>query len=449
MNSHSSNNFVVSSYVPNMEVSMNKTIRSTDALNITVDLPEDATGKVIVNIDGANYIAPIINGVSKFSISGLNGGKHSVNITYPGDHKYSGVSKIVDVTVDSDYVILKADNLVKYYGGSERLIVKLYTSSGKALSNQIIHVYINGVNYTRTTNSEGILSMAINLNLGEYNAIITYNNKSSKYNPVSTIANVSVLHTICADDLVKTYHNDSQYWAYFTDSQGKALTNTTVKFNINGVYYTRVTNANGWARLNINLNPGKFILTAYNPVTGEERSNDVAVLSSIKGYDLVKVQGNGSQYQVYFTDFKGNALVNTAVRFNINGVYYTRVTNATGWAILNINLSPGEYILTAYNPVTGEQSSNKITVLSRITENHDIVKKYLNATQFTARIIDDDGSPVGEGKEVTFNINGVIYQRYTNSTGHVKLNINLNTGIYTITTSYQGCMASNTVVVLP
>ena len=43
------------------------------------------------------------------------------------------------------------------------------------------------------------------------------------------------------------------------------------------------------------------------------------------------------------------------MKFNINGVYYTRQTNTSGVAKLTVNLQPGNYILTAYNPVTSEQ----------------------------------------------------------------------------------------------
>ena len=56
------------------------------------------------------------------------------------------------------------------------------------------------------------------------------------------------------------------------DSQEKALVNTDIIFNINGVFYTRTTNATGWARLNINLKEWEYIFTAYNPVTGEEHA---------------------------------------------------------------------------------------------------------------------------------------------------------------------------------
>ena len=53
------------------------------------------------------------------------------------------------------------------------------------------------------------------------------------------------------------------------------------------------------------------------------------------------------------------------MKFNINGVYYTRQTNDSGVAKLTINLQPGNYTLTAYNPITSEQKGFKVTVLPK------------------------------------------------------------------------------------
>ena len=140
-------------------------------------------------------------------------------------------------------------------------------------------------------------------------------------------------------------------------------------------------------------------------------------------------------------------LKNTSVSFNINGITYTRTTNEYGSAKLNINLMAGEYISTAYNSVTGEMRSNNITVLSRFSENADLVKYYRNDSQYIIRVIGEDGNPVGAGEDVTFNINGVFYTRSTDESGYAKLNINLGPGDYIITAEYKTCMVSNNITV--
>ena len=57
---------------------------------------------------------------------------------------------------------------------------------------------------------------------------------------------------------------------------------------------------------------------------------------------------NGTKYTVRVLDETGKAVgAGEKVTFNINGVFYTRTTDANGYAALNINLNPGNYIITA------------------------------------------------------------------------------------------------------
>ena len=173
-------------------------------------------------------------------------------------------------------------------------------------------------------------------------------------------------------------------------------------------------------------------------------------MPTVNGTDLVKVFRNATQYYATFLDSEGNYLQEgSMVRFNINGVMYDRKVTSNGLAKLNINLEQGEYIITAMNPETGEMASNKITVIPRIIENNDLTKYYRNASQYTVKIIGNDGKAVGAGVTVTFNINGVFYTRQTNASGIAKLNINLEPGTYIITAEYQGCKVSNIIQVLP
>ena len=94
------------------------------------------------------------------------------------------------------------------------------------------------------------------------------------------------------------HKNDTQYYATFYNKKGETLKNTQIMFNINGVLYYRNTNENGIAKLNINLNPGKYIITASNPETTQQYSNTITVLSKIQdNHDLTKYYRNESQYK--------------------------------------------------------------------------------------------------------------------------------------------------------
>ena len=195
--------------------------------------------------------------------------------------------------------------------------------------------------------------------------------------------------------------------------------------------------------MEVQLNASK-----YGNVPDVPGSNNTT--SSIKAKDIVKVFRNATQFSATFLDSKGNYLANgTVVTFNINGKSYNRTVDENALAKLNINLDPGKYIITSINTVTGEKLTNNVVVISRINENRDITKYYKNATQYTVKIIGDDGKAVGAGEVVTFNVNGVFYNRTTDENGIATLNINLSPGDYVITADYKGCRAANNIAVLP
>ena len=257
-------------------------------------------------------------------------------------------------------------------------------------------------------------------------------------------------------DVVMFYKNGTRYVVNLTTIDGKTpYANKTITIIINGVSYDRITNENGSASMAINLSPGIYDVSViyepgedYLPIT---TTNEIEVISTIYGEDITKIYKNGTQYYATFLDGQGNFLADgTEVTFNINGVMYKRFVNGSeGRARLNINLDPGTYILTAINPVNGEMASNNVTVLATFANNTDLVKYYRNGSQYIITVLGEDGKVVGAGENVTFNINGVMYTRQTNESGQAKLNINLDQGEYIITAMYNGCMASNTITVLP
>ena len=344
----------------------------------------------------------------------------------------SGIDDINNVTYskseDTREPVIYGEDLSMYYKNGSRYEVSIY-QDGKIINSQNndskVIFNVNGVNYTKEL-VNGKASIGINLNPGNYTITTFYHYTDGLATKTN---NIEVLSTIQANDVVKFFRNGTQYCAKFLDGCGSPLVNASVIFNINGVFYKKQTDDNGMAKLNINLRPGVYILTAMHPDTLMYGSN-ITVLSTILANDVVKFFRDGTQYCAKFLDGCGSPLVNASVTFNINGVLYKKQTDYEGIARLNINLFPGKYILTAMHP-DGLMYGYNITVLSTI-HGDDIVKFFRNGTQYCAKFLDGCGSPLVNAS-VTFNINGVFYKKQTDDNGMARLNINLFPGEYILT----------------
>ena len=330
-----------------------------------------------------------------------------------------------------------------YYKNGTKLSGKLLDNNSNPIINQTVSININGMSYNKITDSNGTFGMNINLDPNVYNFTVAYNG-SDIYNPALKNAKVTILSVIESNDLVKYYRNESQYYATFLDEKGNPIAkNTAVTFNINGVFYTQYTNENGTAKLNIQLYPKKYIITAIHP-KGEKKGYTIDVLPTIVSKDLVKYYKNESQYYATFLDKQGNPIANnTAVTFNINGVFYTQYTNENGTAKLNINLNPGNYIITAMHP-DGLQTGNNVFV-NKTLITYDISQpcNKTGTATFTAEVLDGQGRPLGNAS-VTFLIAGKVLTKLTDEKGIAFINIKAYPGVYTITTTYNGYSVGKT-----
>ena len=340
-------------------------------------------------------------------------------------------------------VSIDINDFEMYYKNGTKLTGKLLDNNSNPIINQTVSITINGILYNRTTDGNGTFKMNINLDPNVYNFTVAYNG-SDIYNSAFKNAKVTVLSVIESYDLVKYYKNESQYYATFLDKQGNPVANnTTITFNINGVFYTRYTNENGTAKLNINLIPANYIITSIHP-NGEKKGRNITVLSTILSKDLVKYYKNESQYYATFLDKQGNPVANnTTITFNINGVFYTRYTNENGTAKLNINLIPANYIITSIHP-DGLQRGNNIFV-NKTLITYDISQpcNKTGTATFNAEVLDGQGRPLSNAS-VTFLIAGKVLTKITDEKGIAFINIKAYPGVYTITTTYNGYSVGKT-----
>ena len=410
---------------------------------VGVDLPKDAEGTVTVEIEGKKYTANIINGTAKVNIPGLGVGDYNITTTYSGDAKYVSMTKKGNITVIPNMdVNLYVDDVVMIYHDGTRLVAKLTDYQGRPIVNDIIYFTINGKTYAKTTDDNGVASIGLNLDSKVYTATVSYN-ESEVYSKISKNVTVTINPTVISEDLVKMYQNDTRFYVKFTDSTGKALANTTVKFNIHGVFYTKKTDKDGVADLGIMLRHGEYILTAYNPVTGEEKGFNITVKSLIVQSDLTKYYLNASKFQATIYDKNGSLAVGKNVTFNINGVFYTKTTDSNGVVSLAINLRPGEYIITTM--YEGLAVGNNIVVLPTLVT-RDLNMTYGDGSNFTAQTLDGQGKPLAN-QNVTFNINGVFYNKITDDNGVASLTMRLMSGKYIITSYWNDFQTGNTIII--
>ncbi|WP_404808892.1 right-handed parallel beta-helix repeat-containing protein [Methanobrevibacter smithii] len=423
----------------------NVTLNTTDVVagensTLVIILPEDATGVVNVTVGKDSYKANVTDGVASVKINSLIAGDYKVNVTYSGDKTYEVSNNVFNLAVNPMKVNLNISDVVMFYRDGTRMVAILTDIKGNPITNATVYFTINGKTYARTTDTNGTASLAINLISKIYNATILYNG-SDIHDKLSKNITVTVNPTILANDTVLMYMDGTVFVAKFLDKTGKALTNASVKFNINGVFYTRITDNDGVAKLNIRLRPGSYILTAYNNVTGEEKGFDITVKSLIVANDLTKYYLNATRFEATIYNKNGTLAINKNVTFNINGVFYTRQTNENGVVGLNINLRPGNYIITTM--FDGLAIGNNINVLPTLVTN-DLSMKYLDGSKFTAQTLDGQGNPLAN-QNVSFNINGVLYHRVTDKDGMASLNIRLMSGDYIITSYWNDFQVGNTV----
>lgn len=427
--------------VAKKEITMNVTIdKDYRDITVNVNLSEKLDGNLTVLVNNTPYILSYTNGTGSLILKNLTYGNYTISAVFTKDN-YQTVNVSENVEINSIKTVLEAENVVMYYRDGTRFAVVLRDIYGNPLANMNVTISINGRNYVKQSDENGTASLGLNLESKNYTVVTTFGG-NSKYFGTRSNNTVSILSTLLSKDIVKYYRNGTQFYATVLDFKGNPLANTTVMFNINGVFYNKTTDENGTAKLNIWLRPGKYIITIFNLVTGEQAGNNVTVLSKIvENYDLVKYYKNASKFSVKILDSQGYPVEGTIVTFNINGVFYYKETDANGIASLAINLRPGKYVITT---MYGQYDvGNNVTVLPTL-QTSDLKMKYLDGSAFNARVVDGQGNPLAN-QIVKFNVNGVFYNKVTNDEGIASLNIRLMKGEYIITSIYNGFETGNTI----
>ena len=155
----------VAKATPSSTVDNPGTITAGKASSVNINLPADATGIVLVDVDGNKYYANVQNGVAKVDIAGLTAGNKKLTYNYLGDSKYNASTgsttlKVVSQPVKNK-IVLTSKN-VKVKKSAKKLVLKATLKvNGKAVKGKKITFKFKGKKYTAKTDKKGVAKITI------------------------------------------------------------------------------------------------------------------------------------------------------------------------------------------------------------------------------------------------------------------------------------------------
>ena len=383
---------------------------------------------------------------------------------------------------------LNTSNMTILSGGKGYTFdAKLTTEDGKALANQTIvftlygHQYNHIVNYTKTTNSNGVAKLGINLNSGIYIIDTSYDGITGKYKPVTNTNQIIVRAEgkestlLTMPNLIINDNLHHELGATLTNEQGQILINYPIRFDItylsNGhtITYIKNTNTRGMAELDINLKTGKYRVKAtfeglnnysravtYCDMTIKRPSNSETVkhkinkksFSANESIYLTLTDNNddplsGFPVSIYWYDLQGNKLsssdtIVTTTRVTKTGQYETDSNGQLGF---RTSLTGGTYILemVSYFQTVGLKNYSPLVTRFTVSLSSNTKKSTVIVPHWTGNFTtypsskekaiitlkDSDGLAL-VGKTIKFTIfnSNKVYYKTTNKDGEASLSIN-------------------------
>jgi predicted outer membrane repeat protein len=265
-------------YVSIMDI--NPPANTSDTV-FSITMPENATGLLLVDIDGQHYFAPLVNGTASITVPQLVPGNYTANVTYTGDENYPGFSTTQNVTVESNV----PDSAFTIPDSAKSDAPTTYSIKLDENATGYLEVDVDGTKYVGALN-KGQASVTIPaLSAGDHNVTVKYTG-DNKNTPVVKETKLSVtepVFKITNNKNVAAVYSAKANYKVRVLREGKAVgAGVTVTFKFNGKTYTAKTDAKGYATLKLNtkVKVGKYTITAtYKGVTVK---NTVTIKQLIK-----------------------------------------------------------------------------------------------------------------------------------------------------------------------
>lgn len=419
-------------------------------VNMTVKFSKPVSENITLTINNQTYYYTINNGLKVISLNNLENGQYNISVDLLND-KYNFTKTDETFIINVVKTVIVAGNLTTTELSNQNYTLTLLDENGNPISQKQIEYSLNNHIGTVKTDENGIAQIPINLNPGQYNITLKYTNSSDIYDDSVAIASIKVKTIVSGKITIERVLNNVS----LTVTLSKDI-NDTASILINQDLKP-ITIKNGQASLKLNNLPNDYYTVKLLLNDNDYEYDEISTGFKLDTRHLKIMLDAISLYYhcedvltLKILDENNLAIKNKTLYMDLNGKSYS-TTDDDGIVIFNIpKLDIGSYSLTVGfegdNDIYPYQTSTNIQVLSSIQLPQD---KYTMNSAYIVTFYADNG--VLADREVDILLNGVNHNLKTDLNGQIKLNIDLNVGVYSVNVQNPetGEVKSQNIQILP
>ena len=306
---------------------------------ISVNLPEDATGFVLLDINGTKTHVPLVNGKANVSIPKLAEGIYNATVTYTGDDFYAPITTTKEINVVSNV----PKTALSIPDSSKSDVSTKYSISLPGDAGGYLEVDVDGKQYSAPViNGSASISIPA-LSPGNHEITVKYSGDKN-YSPVTketTLKVTAPVFKLSKNKNVAALYSAKATYKVLVTRDGKSVgAGQVVTMKFNGKTYTVKTDKNGYAslKLNNNVKVKKYTITAE--YKGVKVTNKVTINHVIKAANKkVKKSRKVTKVKVSLKKINGKYLKGKTLKIKFKGKTYKVKTNKKGTATWKVKKS--------------------------------------------------------------------------------------------------------------
>lgn len=423
------------------EVDINKVKVNLD-LNIETNL-KTATVNIVASqnineavevfINHKKRIENLKNGKVSFTLEDLPYGSYDVEVRFNDTQKYYGNANQT-FSIDVVESTILASDFETYSNSKETYSIKLLDEDNKPIVGKTVSFNINGTVLTGKSDSNGKVSVKIDLPKGNYRIITTFKG-DDKYIASNATNNLKIRSKIAATVNVNKNLRDVDIEIAISP-----IVDLTVNVRTNLNISDRIELKNGKQTINLkNLKNGNYNISVYlnddDYIFKEAFASFNINVSETKlvAEDMFTYPSSNATYLVKLLDDDNKPIANMNLRYVIDNNNAETKTNQQGMALIPINLTAGKHIIevdfAGFENYLPSSIKNNITVVDTLIL--PSIDTYTFNSQYKVSLYDFNGAPLAN-IDVEISVDRTSKRIRTDEKGILTYNIDLNPGNYVI-----------------